>query len=331
VKCETKPIAAERAEMGAGRQGREAPGATDCAKRTQFGQPPRAAGGEMCKTKPIGRSFKFEVSSVKQEKPTAGSSNFTLYTLQGLPVSTNKANSLRAPGSGRGAARRPCRHRRVETRKTNPIPGGAGWDGATGASAEGAIVQNEPNLACRLKAAEGEMCKTNPIWRTNRAKRTQFQGAGRADARVGRTNKANPLRAPGNGRGAARSPCRRRVRACETNPISRSPVGAQGRLRETKPIGRRLSRQTKPIRDSPAGIRGPIMQNEPNFGELADGRNTHHSAIPSFHIPARRGYPRPSASSDDSACRCHPALPLLVWTFTRIAGGHPGGLCLAGQ
>jgi hypothetical protein len=56
VKCKTKPIAAERTEMGAGRQGREAPGATDCAKRTQFGQPPRAAGGEMCKTKPIWRA-----------------------------------------------------------------------------------------------------------------------------------------------------------------------------------------------------------------------------------------------------------------------------------
>jgi hypothetical protein len=50
-------------------------------KRTQFGWPAPAPEGRNVRNKPsLGRSFKFEVSSVKREKPMAESSNFTLYT-----------------------------------------------------------------------------------------------------------------------------------------------------------------------------------------------------------------------------------------------------------
>jgi hypothetical protein len=51
----------------------------------------RTAGGTSCTNKPNSkRSLESEVSSVKQAKPTAGSSNFPLYTSHKLPVVQTK-------------------------------------------------------------------------------------------------------------------------------------------------------------------------------------------------------------------------------------------------
>ncbi len=76
----------------------------DRAKRTQSGRAwagPGLRGAKDAKRSQLGDSFRFEVSSVKQEKPMADSSNFTLHTsagpLAGLFVQTNPIPAGRHP------------------------------------------------------------------------------------------------------------------------------------------------------------------------------------------------------------------------------------------
>ncbi len=83
---------------------------------------------------------------------------------------------------------------------------------------------------------------------------------------------------------------------------------------------------------------GPRVRNKPNFGELADGRNTQYSTIPSF----QHSNPMPVVRNKANVCeagwlmgraktigklrRLRLPLPPLVWTFPGLAGEQPGGL-----
>ncbi len=132
--CKTKPIwpvgqsPGERNvqnEANSGRPDRHP--SADYAKRSQSGWLGEAAEDEICKTKPIWRpivqneanskrSFKFEVSNVKQAKPMADSSSlptsdFTLQTFGGTPAARwaivqNEAN-LRSSDRCKGVGIRP--------------------------------------------------------------------------------------------------------------------------------------------------------------------------------------------------------------------------------
>jgi hypothetical protein len=121
--CETNPICRRRA----GKTIVKAKGLGDATPQ----------GGNDAKRSQFGKSLKFDVSSVKQEKPMVESSNFTLYTSHELPLRTNKANLRRT-----GYPIIPVFHQstipvRCRLCKTNPIPGGPPNRGIAGGTPEG--------------------------------------------------------------------------------------------------------------------------------------------------------------------------------------------------
>jgi hypothetical protein len=108
--------------------GQTSGGAADCAERTQLGLPPRGRGG---------RNVPNEPNLGKPDGRT-----------QGPVVQTNPISRRCRAGRGQGAAKL-----RISD---------CGLRIEYGVAA-GPSVPNKPNLACFLGAAEGEMCKTNPI------------------------------------------------------------------------------------------------------------------------------------------------------------------------
>jgi hypothetical protein len=123
------------------------------------------------------------------------------------------------------------------------------------------------------------LCETNPICRP----RPDGTAAGTCC-----TNKANLLRAPSNGRGAARSPLpapdasvRNEANSCRSwtgmrAKRSQFPSSARGVFKGTSRITPQgVTANAGPSTSNKAnlglrlGSRGPIVQNEPNFGESA--------------------------------------------------------------
>jgi hypothetical protein len=63
--------------------------------------------------------------------------------------------------------------------ETNPIPGDAGWDGGGGTKGRGGNRAKQTQSRRSARAAEGRMCKTNPITRSGAPRRCR--GVGRRD------------------------------------------------------------------------------------------------------------------------------------------------------
>jgi hypothetical protein len=217
--CQTKPIGPGRPEMGAGRQGREAPSGTDCAKQSQFPGGPGESGMR------------------NKANPVRGPESQVLYGQSVMVYWTcmrNKANWAMAAGM-RGANRAKQRRARqksasteptrdigletpVETklgdfcrgRQTNPISGSQ----RAGPGVPLYKLSQPHHSSIPLR---GRLCETNPIpddatwdgaWgtRASCAKQTQF--------------------------GAARPASEARL--CKTKPISGSPAGARERNARNK-------------------------------------------------------------------------------------------------
>ena len=100
---------------------------------------------------------------------------------------------------------------------------------------------------------------------------------------------------------------------CETNPIC---TGAEASVGQAPPYKGVQLRQTNPISGSPAGTEGRNMRNKPNLpGEAGQSSLTPRPsglAAPPEAVVQNEANFRfgdcggPSASSDDSACRRHP-------------------------
>jgi hypothetical protein len=144
--------------------------------------------------------------------------------------------------------------------KTNPISAVGGRSRAPDAQpTKRGLYAERSQFGAARPAPGGRLCKTNPI-----------SGRPRADPGVGCTNKANRLRVPSDGRGAARSPL------LAPGPSVRNEANLS-----IADWGQTCG-GTPALQLATSGLRGPIVQNEPNFGEV--GRwNTQHSTILSFH------------------------------------------------
>jgi hypothetical protein len=221
------------------------------------------------------------------------SSNFTLYTFQGLPLCTNKANL------------RPTRYPiiplfyystipiRYRSCKTNPIPRRCRLGRGHGGGGRGAIVQNEPNLPGRPGPRRAKC-----------AKRTQFPAASGGTRRrpyLGRLCETNPISPAGAGLGGRRANVQNeanlrrtgypiislfyystiplRCRLCKTNPISRLRIGdgtaagrlpcglpprtCAGRLCKTKPIRRAYYAKQSQFHRSAGAPEGEMCETNP--------------------------------------------------------------------
>jgi hypothetical protein len=234
--------------------------------------------------------------------------------------------------------------------KTNPISRGDGWDGTSGTRGERA---KQTQFRPSAEAPGGQNAQNEPNF----------------GERTGRSRGAGCANKPNCRRCADREICVPGSQACQTKPISQLRIADFGsRIGGILPAGRPIV-QNEPnlgqlgqraggevYKRSQFG--GPIVQDEANpEGEmcktnpicprtgrrgcgwsqscktnpiprrLAAGGNTQQSTIPSFHHSSPT---RPSASSEDCACRCHPALPPMVGAFVEglegiLAGCGPGG------
>jgi hypothetical protein len=192
------------------------PGGTrgKCAKRT----PKAVAGsrwpavktnpiwwGQMCKTKPIGRSFKFEVSSVKQEKHSCR----TKPILEECQVWSAKCEVQNVPNSARpGHGQVPSGQKRrnkpnfwragrlgpVNCAKRTQFPAGPGGTGPQGRGTRGNCAKRT-----QFPAGPGGTGPQGRGTRGNCAKRTQFPagpGGTRPQGRGTRGNRAKRTQSP---------------------------------------------------------------------------------------------------------------------------------------
>jgi hypothetical protein len=305
-----------------------------------------AAHGESCKTKPISGSPTGTGGKNVRNKAKLGrigvSGKWTVMVCGATP-----------PESGM------C--------KTNPIPGQpGGWEHRIVQNKP----NFPRGRVGRDLGDEGRTCKTNPISPVGRGPGGQnAQNEPNFGERTGRSRGAGCANKPNCRRCADREICVPGSQACQTKPISQLRIADFGsRIGGILPAGRPIV-QNEPnlgqlgqraggevYKRSQFG--GPIVQDEANpEGEmcktnpicprtgrrgcgwsqscktnpiprrLAAGGNTQQSTIPSFHHSSPT---RPSASSEDCACRCHPALPPMVGAFVEglegiLAGCGPGG------
>ena len=201
----------------------------DCAKRSQF-----APGG----TRPEGREMRAKCAKRTQFDPACRMDG----SLGGQMCKTKPISTARAE-SGEDA--QPTKSRRGRTCKTNPIPGGAGWNGARGTRGVGLSRQTKPIPNSQDR---GGMCKTNPICR-RRVKKTIAKAFGLDAAtrrRRGQTCKTKPISRRGRlGRGLGDA-----GRGVVAHKRSQSPAGGISQystillFRHSSPMARV---QTKPI------------------------------------------------------------------------------------
>ncbi len=176
--CETNPISGrcQRAKQSqllrsarkwarAGSVGR-LPEEIDCAKRSQFGPARGKAGalaGEMCKTNPIGPGTSRPRAAKCSERSQSGPCRAVLsrrhemcetkpILRRGLLCETEPISRLRIADFRNGTGQLASAFGEVVGLRTEDrLPPGR------------PILRNEPNLACRLGAAQNKMSKTNPI------------------------------------------------------------------------------------------------------------------------------------------------------------------------
>ena len=190
---------------------------------------PGPLGANNAKRTQFRKSFKFAVSSVKQEKSMVESSNFTLYTSAGPSAALSCTNDTQFPGEARWDEA-PGTGDEGQMRKTNPIclarPGGPPAPSAGGGCAKRTQFPAGRDTSVfhyAIIPAPSVLCETKPI-----PPERQATGKYLVEKELWRIEHAKDLRktkpisagAPGMDEGRQGHPRRRRrAKACETKPI----------------------------------------------------------------------------------------------------------------
>jgi hypothetical protein len=248
----------------------------------------------------VERSFKFGVSSVKQDKPIAEPSDFTLgfpnaeFRVWGpfkLPAERRPPKADRAKRTQFGrVSGGDAQHTKSQSCETKPNLGGLRHVGKDRHRVRDGFagkwnVQNEANSGAARPASGGRLCKTNPIWPVERGHGGQnmqneanFANRGGTWERKGERAKQSQLPRAGGSSVGPRPPhrgdCAKRTQFLDCG-FRISDCGFR------KACGPPSGLMRAGCTNEPNWLE-PIAQNEPNLGDLADWWNTHHSTILSF-------------------------------------------------